>query len=75
MGGEGLYRTPKQSCYTRVNGSYRDLEKEVLYQGENMRKGPVGCSLGGQTRGLHNRRTATGFRSWVEAAGLWGLKT
>lgn len=40
-----------------------------------MRKGPVGCSLGGQIRGLHNRKTAIGFRSWVEAAGPWGLKT
>lgn len=33
---------------------------------KNMRESPVGCSLGGQTRGLHNRETATGFRSWAE---------
>jgi hypothetical protein len=51
MGGEGLYRTPKQSCYTRVNGSYRDLEKEVLYRGGEHEKGSSGVFPGRPDQG------------------------
>lgn len=51
MGGEGLYRIPKQSCYTRVSSFYGDLEKEVLYEGEEHERESSGMFPGRPDQG------------------------